>query len=160
MAQRESDEHPGAFDGEIPIWGYHYGEPVPDLKRLPQERWGEVLTPLRAAARQIAVNTVATQADVVAAMALVGELLLADGLARAGAQAAPPPMPAGEPPARGRGRQVNFRLGPREHARLVEAARLFGMRPTVLARVLTVRGVDRALYEERRDRPPPAEHAP
>ena len=42
--------------------------------------------------------------------------------------------------------------GPEEHARLTEAAKLFAMRPTTLARILTVRGVNRALYEERRDR--------
>ena len=46
-------------------------------------------------------------------------------------------------------RQVNVRLGPEEHARLVEAPGLFGMQPSVLARVLTVRGVARALREAR-----------
>ena len=44
------------------------------------------------------------------------------------------------------------RLGAKEYERLVAAARLFAMRPSTLARVLTVRGVDRALYEEQRDR--------
>jgi hypothetical protein len=44
-------------------------------------------------------------------------------------------------------------LAPLRHAtRLAEAARLFAMRPTTLARVLTVRGVDRALHEHQRDR--------
>ena len=57
----------------------------------------------------------------------------------------------GDSPPTGARRQVNFRLGPGEHARLIEAARVFGMRPNVLARVLTVRGVDRALRETRRD---------
>jgi predicted HTH domain antitoxin len=47
---------------------------------------------------------------------------------------------------------VNFRLGAEEHDRLATAARLFAMRPSTLARVLTMRGVDRALYEKRRDR--------
>lgn len=64
---------------------------------------------------------------------------------------AAPRMPAGAPPPRG-GRQIKFRLGPQEHARLVEAAKLFAMRPATLARTLTVRGVERALYEERRER--------
>ena len=97
-------------------------------------------------------HTVATQADVIAAGILMGEPLLEDGSRRAQAPPVPPRMPAGDPPTRGSSRQVNFRLGPNEHARLREAAPLFGMRPTALARVLTVRGVDRALYEERRDR--------
>ena len=47
---------------------------------------------------------------------------------------------------------MNFRLGPEEHARLVAAARAYGLRPGTFARVLTVRGVDAALYEDRRDR--------
>jgi hypothetical protein len=47
---------------------------------------------------------------------------------------------------------VNLRLGAEEHDRLAGAARPFAMRPSTLARMLTMRGVDRALYEERRDR--------
>lgn len=139
-------------DDGIPIRGYHYGEPVPDLGRLPQERWREVLRPLRPGTRQIARNTVATQAEVVAAGILIGELLIEDGSVRARGLSAPPRMPVADLPASGPRRQVSFRLGAGEHARLVEAARLFGMRPAVLARALTVRGVDRALYEERRGR--------
>jgi hypothetical protein len=46
---------------------------------------------------------------------------------------------------------VNLRLGAEEHDRLAAAARLFAMRPSTLARVRTMRGADRALYEERRD---------
>ena len=46
-----------------------------------------------------------------------------------------------------RAQNTTFRLGPDDHARLAEAARLYGMRPNVLARVVTVRGVDRALRE-------------
>ena len=145
-------EAPQMHDG-IPIRGYRGGEPIPDLGRLPQERWREVLAPLRHGTRQAAKCTVHTVADAQAAGILVGELLLQDGTAVARAEAAPPPrMPAGALPARGSSRQLNYRLSAHEHARLLEAARLFGMRPTTLARVLTVRGVDRALYEERRDR--------
>lgn len=145
-------EAPRTHDG-IPIRGYRGGEPIPDLARLPQERWREVLAPLRHGTRQAAKCTVHTVADAQAAGILVGELLLHDGAIAARAEAAAPPrMPAGAPPARGSGRQLNYRLSADEHARLLEAARLFGMRATTLARLLTVRGVDRALYEERRDR--------
>jgi hypothetical protein len=52
-------------------------------------------------------------------------------------------------PQRGSSRQVNFRLGPEGHSRLVEAAQFYGMRPSTFARLLTVRGVDAALYEKR-----------
>jgi hypothetical protein len=136
----------------LPIREWHYGEPIPDLDRIPKERWREVLRPLRHATRQMA--RAYTQSDVITAGQLVGELWLADAEATARAVDAPPPhMPAGEPPppVRRRGHQVNFRLGPDEHARLAEAAELFAMAPTTLARVLTVRGVNRALYEKRRD---------
>ncbi len=141
-------EPPLVHDG-IPIRGWHGGEPIPDLDRIPQDRWREVLAPLSHSTRQIA--KAGTQSDVVAASILVGELLLDDGDARDRAVSAPPPgMPGGVPPARGPGRQVNFRLGADEFARLAETARLFAMRPTTLARVLTVRGVDRALSEHQR----------
>jgi hypothetical protein len=130
----------------MPIRGWHRGEPIPDLDRIPQERWRAVLAPLRPGTRQVAMS--GTQSDVRAAAILVGELLADDGPG----DAAPPGMPAGAPPRRGARRQVSFRLGAEEHDRLAAAGRLFAMRPSTLARVLTMRGVDRALYEERRDR--------
>jgi hypothetical protein len=138
-------EPPQTHDG-MPIRGWHHGEPVPDLDRIPKERWRAVLAPLRPGTRTVAMS--GTQRDFIAAAVLVGDLLADDGPA----DTAPPAMPAGAPPRRGAGRQVNFRLGPDEHDRLVAAARLFAMRPTTLARVLTMRGVERALYEERCDR--------
>ena len=141
-------EPPLTHDG-MPIHGWLRGEPIPNLDRIPQERWREVLAPLRHATRQVARSH--TQRDVVAASILVGDLWLEDGAARERAVSAPPPgMPAGALPARAIAHQVNFRLGAGEYERLVEAAELFAMRPTSLARVLTVRGVDRALHEARR----------
>jgi hypothetical protein len=140
-------EPPLTHEG-MPIHGWHGGDPVPDLDRIPKERWREVLAPLRHATRQWA--KAATQSDVVAAGILVGELSQEDGAARHRAVSAPPPgMPAGAALARGPGHQVNFRIGHDEFERLAEAARLFAMRPTTLARVLTMRGVERALYEHR-----------
>lgn len=145
------DDEPPTNDG-IPIRGYYFGEPVPDLSALPRERWPEVLRPLRERTQRRAVSSLQNSEDLTAGHVLVSDLMLEDGAARARANEAPPPaMPSGAPPAKGPCRQVNFRLGPGEHARLVKAARLFGMPPTTLARVLTVRGVDAALYEERRD---------
>jgi hypothetical protein len=145
------DPTPRQTHDGIPITGYCGGEPIPDLDRLPQERWLEVLRPLSQRTRREAKHSVRTVAQAQAAGAVLGELIVEDAEVVAQAQQLPPPrMPAGAPPARGAGRQVNFRLGPNEHARLREAARLFAMRPTTLARLLTVRGVDRALYEERR----------
>lgn len=147
-------ERPRMHD-DIPIRGYNRGEPVPDLGRLSQDRWREVLLPLGPFTRQLAMSTVATVADATAAAALVGELSVVAQAPRLTAPA-PPAMPraAGAGAAAGGGprHQVNFRLGPDEHAKLLEAARTFGMRPGTLARVLTVRGVERALYDARRGR--------
>jgi hypothetical protein len=142
---------PQRMHGDIPIRGYLRGEPIPDLSVLPQERWREVLTPLSPSTRQFAKATVGSIPDAMAVNALVGELIVSappPSLA-----AAPPPMPrsVADPPARGSRHQVNFRLSADEHARLTHVARAFGMRPGPLARLLTVRGVQRALYEERRD---------
>ena len=135
----------------IPISGYHRGEPIPDLNALPQEAWLEALRPLRPWARNLATARVRTVEQAREAAGIKGQLILEDPAPHASnAVRASPRMPAGAPPPRG-GRQINFRLGPQEHARLVEAAELFAMRPTTLARTLTVRGVDRARYEERRD---------
>jgi hypothetical protein len=145
------DDEPRTHDG-IPITGYYRGEPIPDLNALAQDRWLEVLRPLSHWPRAHAIARVRTAEQARVALAIKGQLWLEDGPPPSLADDAVPPMPAGAPPARGASRQINFRLGPDEHASLVEAARLFAMRPTTLARVLTVRGVSRALYEERRHR--------
>ncbi len=127
------------------------GRLIPNLSRLPEDRWLEALRPLNRSGRDRATSMVAPD-KVRHVMALKGQLSLEDDAARARAFAAPPvQLPSGDPPPAGARRQVNFRLGPGEHARLIEAARVFGMRPNVLARLLTVRGVDRALREARRD---------
>lgn len=140
---------PQTHDG-IPITGYNRGEPIPDLGRLPQERWREVMRPLGAYTRQLARGSVRTQAEAIAAGILIGDLILQD---RPVGVLPPPSKPPDcpDPPSRGRSRQVSFRLGPDEHERLLEAARAYGMRPAVLARLLTVRGVNRALHDARRE---------
>jgi hypothetical protein len=80
---------------------------------------------------------------------LVGELILGDAESRAG-HPPPPSAAAGATLARGPARQVGFRLGADDYERLRRVARLYGMRPSALARVLTVRGVGLALHDERR----------
>jgi hypothetical protein len=48
--------------------------------------------------------------------------------------------------------RVTVRMTPMQYERLGEAARLYGVRPTTLARMLIKRGATAILDEERRDR--------
>lgn len=144
-------QRPMMHDG-IPITGWYRGEPIPDLNALPQDRWREVLRPLSYWPRTHATASLRTVEQARVAASILGGLGERPTPGNRDVDAEPPRMPGGAPPARGASRQINFRLGPDEHARLAEAAALFAMRPTALARVLTMRGVNRVLYEERRAR--------
>jgi hypothetical protein len=145
----DDDEDDG--DWEILADDPYEGVPIPDLSQLAQEQWLEAMRPLGRNDRIRAMNTLPVH-RIPAAMIVLDKLVSQEDAARARARTAPPArLPCPDPPATGARRQVNFRLGPGEHARLVEASRLFAMSPTVLARVLTVRGVDRALRDARRD---------
>ncbi len=80
---------------------------------------------------------------------------LEDGDRRAEAErraARPGLLPApsvGEVPGRSVSRQVNFAISPSQHERLAEAAQRIGAKPGRLARILTMRGVEHMLWEER-----------
>ncbi|MDP1849311.1 MAG: hypothetical protein Q8K79_16085 [Solirubrobacteraceae bacterium] len=103
---------------DIPITGYHRGEPIPDLCRLPGQRWREVLKPLCPVTRRRAVRQRGHTGRCRGGAALVGLLMVED------------PPPGDLPPA--------------------TPLRFYGLRPGTFARLLTVRGVDAALYEKRR----------
>jgi hypothetical protein len=145
------DDEPRFHDG-MPITGYYRGEPIPDLNELPQDRWLDVLRPLSYWPRSHAVSRIRAIEHINDARAVIGQLLSEDGRRlRSLDDGPPPPLPTGAPPPHGASRQINVRLGPSEHADLLKAATVFATRPTTLARMLIVRGVNRALYEERRD---------
>lgn len=80
---------------------------------------------------------------------------LEDGDRRAEAERAaarPRGLPApgvSQAPGRPVSRQVNFRISPHQHERLAEAAQRIGAKPGQLARILTMRGVEHMLWEER-----------
>lgn len=117
------------------------------LKGVPQEGWRDVLRPLTDLERKWAITHLPPEADTWAALALVAELDLEDGARRHAARTVHAPLLQGTPPPRAPSRQLNFRIGPEGYERLGEAARLFGVRPTTLARMLVTRGVDAALRE-------------
>lgn len=149
------DDHEDRSDEErygFPIVTHYDGEPVPALSDIPRDRWEDVLLPLRSRTRMASLTYLRTVDDAQAAFAVVGGLPeRSDAQARAAAQGVIPRLPPRGPlPERRAGRQVGFRLGLEDHARLTEAAGLFGVRPATLARILAVRGVNAALAEERR----------
>lgn len=145
------------FDNEngFPCHGYLYGQPIPVLRLIPRERWRAALAPLRPKVRTAAADTVEYK-DISEVLALIGDLMIADGEARHAARSTPSPaIAAGSPPGATRQfgtRQINFRISADQYERLGRAAALYGMRPGTLARAMTMSGVERALYEERRVR--------
>ena len=121
-------------------------EPVPDLRKVPQRRWREVLMPLSPPARRRAVHFVAWE-DHSRAVTLINELDMEFPDTRWGI-AVPPeqvrtriPFPDAATSEGRRGRQLNVRLRPDDHARLEYAADLLALTPTQLARTFIVNGV-------------------
>jgi hypothetical protein len=116
----------------------HGGEPIPDLTAIPQDDWVRLLTPLSAAAREMAINLAKPRADPLA----IGELILS--LPKPGMA---PPRPSG--PRRRAERQVGFRLTDAQYAELELAASDLEVRPAGLARTFVIEGARRHNYEAR-----------
>jgi hypothetical protein len=148
---------PPAFDPRRPPVRGFYGEhPIPDLSRIPQEHWVDVLIHAHpetygAACEDLPPGTIR------AALIARGQALMERPLPEARpvpvaayeAAASPRTIPRIDVarPAAERFRQVNFRLSSAEYARLEQTARLLGLRPSAAARVLVVRSVQQVLRE-------------
>ena len=142
-----SETHSADDASPLPYRGEHEGEPIPDLSRIPKDRWVDALRPSSPRVRRHAISTVTTFDDVAPACQAVAWLAFEDEQRRAEAlrRSAPPPSPTGLAKARGRRmRQVNFRLTPAEYQDLRSVAFDYGVTATQLARMLTIRGVRRA----------------
>ena len=144
---------PQAFDElDFPVRRIYDGEPVPDLARLEPSRWREVLSRISPHARRLAMAT-ATGDGVDQAMKLVGWLDVYGPTDHW-----TPPVPAdavssdsqgGSPPTRERQRhQLNVRLRENERRTVLQAARVSGLLPSQLARMLVVQGATRLLIHE------------
>lgn len=143
----------GNVPDPIPIRAWMAGHPVPDLERLPRERWEEALRQIPRFVRSRAIFTAEERWG--EAGKLVSEIESDEDERRIAADARvafPPPVPGRgatpAPRARG-GRQVNFRLSPADHQRLADAAELLGLKVAQLARLLALRGVAQILEEAR-----------
>ncbi len=125
---------------------------MPDLARIPKERWKEALAPFSSIARDSAVRALPDPKERFDAMLIAGDCAREDAETRARMGQAtshvrvPAPAPEARPGPR-RSRQVNVRLYPRDFARLAAAAAVLGATPTELARILIVRGTARVLEE-------------
>lgn len=149
-----SDDH----DDEIPNFGYYNGEPIPDLHRIPRERWEEVLRPLSDSTLFLVPSRNGGAGDLEGMLRIIGHIKLNRPSKRR-----TPPLPGPPPAGRidddelermqrpgARSRQVNLRLGRDVHEQLCEIAGELGLRPTQLARLLVTNGLRRYAYEERR----------
>lgn len=141
--------------GGFPQRRLESGLDVPDLARIPRQRWYDALAPLPALVRRLASENEVAHAEFSSLIALWGKLELDDAArgqrVRAAAGRVPSwPEPPPAPPLRRRGRQVNVRLGEEDTERLGRAARIFGTSSTQLARMLIVHGAKRMLEEHAR----------
>lgn len=153
-AAEEQIEDPADWGVDYPIHTIAWGHAVPDLAKVPEDRWFDVLLPLPRGARTAAVNS-APSDRIDKALAVAGRCLL-EGDARRDAVrrvAARPPVVPEPPPVRAllRGAvQVNVRLRRSDHADLAAAADLLSMTPTALARMFMLGGARKVLAEGRR----------
>jgi len=144
------DEWDGEF-ATMPTTPRIGGRPIPDLTRIPERLWQEVLLPLTHAERRAAAFDIALGARMHAAIALTESMPPGFSLAAARKSikegtTVPAPRPL-EGPVRP---QVNIRLDANHHERLLTAAELLGQKPTQLARMLVVNGVNRIFADQAR----------
>jgi hypothetical protein len=122
-----------------------YDHELPDLNEIPRERWAETLRPLEDRDRRRAAGKVRGQDALMAALELVGYMLIEDPVVPPLGVPTPdlPQAPSAEKPQRAR--QVNFRLSAEQYERLERLARALELAPAALARLMVVRGVDAEL---------------
>lgn len=133
--------------------------PIPDLPKIPRERWRAVLEQTHPSVRQYAIRTARVVDLAAGALAdrLVVEIQRVERAARerhAAAAQSPQPVPtprASRERRRRYSRQIGFRLTPDEHADLARAAETLSLRPAQVARMLVVRGVHQVLREAERE---------
>lgn len=114
---------------------------LPDLNEIPRTEWREALAPLTDRQRRRAVLRVRDAEAQGEGMVLATELWLEEPPRRTDVPV--PELPrAAAVTARDETRAVSFRLSHDEYARLSSLAKELSLRPTTLARLLVVRGVD------------------
>lgn len=114
---------------------------LPDLNVIPRTQWREVLAPLADRDRRRAVSRVRDARAQTEGILLATELWLEEPAPRTDVPV--PMLPrAAAVTTHEETRVVSFRLSNAEHARLSALAKELSLRPTTLARLLVLRGVD------------------
>jgi hypothetical protein len=122
----------------------------PDLREIPAEQWQEALRPYSPSLRLLAIERLDAQRSQEAHAVLI-RLGTEDQQRREEALVRSAPPDVGRLPRpiliRREVRQVSFRLSLGEHDELRRAAAAYGVSNARLARMLTIRGVRRALRD-------------
>jgi hypothetical protein len=128
------------------------GVPIPDLRKVPREDWDKLLRCCSPWLRRRAIDPLAGQDGHIEALRIDFELRGEERERRQKAleRSSPPPAPRIESGfiRRRADRQVSFRMTVRERSDLERVAMAYGVSSARLARMLTIRGVRRALGEE------------
>lgn len=124
-----------------------FGQGIPDLGRIAEERWRDVLVPLSNRQRVRAAQRAPLDGRQERALALVFSMPQSDSHALRDRLDGAPSFPVPTTDGRRSPRQVNVRLTDDAHRDLRAAAELLGCTPGSLARILVLNGVRRVLAE-------------
>lgn len=136
----------GAEDGPMPMRPLMFRPPVPDLRRIEESRWREVLGALPKSPRIDAALTPGLGRPS-EALDLALSLPPAPSELALAALTEGPTLPMPELQKLSPSRQVNVRLQPDELESLRVAGKLLGLTPTQVARMCILTGVRRAIAD-------------
>ena len=147
ISEDTSDLWRSEADGPLPALPRIFGQGVPDLGRIAEERWREVLVPLSDQKRMRAAQRAPLGGPQERALELVLSMPKSDSHALRDRLDGAPTFPSPTATTRRSPHQVSFRLTDDAHRDLRAAAELLGCTPGALARILVLNGVRRVLAE-------------
>ena len=146
-SEETSDLWSSEADGPMPALPRIFGQGIPDLGRIAEPQWREVLVPLSNQQRARAAQRAPLDGRQQRALELVFSMPQSDSHALRERLDGAPSFPAPTASDRRSPRQISFRLTDDAHRDLRAAAELLGCTPGSLARILVLNGVRRVLAE-------------
>lgn len=137
----------GEHDGPMPVRGQLFGPGLPDLAKIAEEQWYEVLVPLDEQQRTRAACCPGLGKRALDAVELAGSMPPPASTAAHAALDGAPSIPVPTTGSPNAGRQLNIRMPRAAYADLQTAATLLGATPAQVARMLVLNGVRRVLAE-------------